>query len=68
MKCGNIPLLWRKFFLNTANNRDYIFKYCKRPFNKFDRHCRECYLSHNSDENEIRVVDDNSNNNYILLW
>ena len=36
MKCGNIPLLWRKFFLNIANNRDHIIKYSNRPFNKFD--------------------------------
>ena len=32
MKCDNIPFLWRKFFLNIANNRDYVNKYCKRPF------------------------------------
>ena len=68
MKCGNIPMLWRKVFLNIANNRDYIFKYCNRPFNKFDKLCPEWYLSHNSDDNDIRVLDDNLNNNYMLLW
>ena len=36
-----IPLLWRKFFLNIANNRDDIIKYRRRPFIKFDRLCRE---------------------------
>ena len=56
MKCGNIPLLWRKIFLNIMNNRDYIGNYCKRPFNKFDRLCQEWYLSHNSDDNEIRLT------------
>ena len=41
MKCDNFPLLWRNFFLNIANNRDYIINYCNRPFVKFDKHCRE---------------------------
>ena len=62
MKCGNIPLLWRKFFLNSAINRDHIINYCTRPFNKFDRLCRDWYLSHNSDDNGIGVLDDNINN------
>ena len=67
MKCGNIPLLWRKFFLKIANNREHILNFCNRPFNKFDRYCREWYLSHNSDDNEIRVLDDNLYNNYMLM-
>ena len=69
MKSGNIPMLWRKFFLNIANNRDYIINYCSRPFTKFDRLCREWYLNnHNSDDNEIRVLDDNLYNKYMLMW
>ena len=68
MKSGNIPLLWKKIFLNIANNGDYIIKYCNRPFKKFDRLCREWYLTHNSDDNEIRVFDDNLNNNYMVMW
>ena len=68
MKCGIIPLLWRKFFCNIAKNRDHIIKYCNGPFNKFYRLCREWYLSHNSDDNEIRVLDDNLSNNYMLMW
>ena len=24
MKCGNMPLWWRKSFLNIVNNRDYL--------------------------------------------
>ena len=38
MKCYNMPLLWRKFFLIIANNKDYIVNYCKRPLKKLDRH------------------------------
>ena len=68
MKCGNIPLLWNKFFLNIAINRDYIFDYCNRPPSKFDRLCREWYLSHNSDDNEIQVLDDNLSDNNMLMW
>ena len=41
MKCNNIPLLWRKFLLNVANNKDYVYNFCNRPFNGFHRHCRE---------------------------
>ena len=67
MKCGNIPLLWRKIFLNIPNNRDHIINYCNRPFNKFDRICREWYLSHNGDDNEIRVLDDNLKNIYMPM-
>ena len=56
MKCDKISLLWRRFFLNIVNNRDYVNNYCNRPNNRFDRHCREWYLhnliisSSNSDE------------------
>ena len=65
-KCGIIPLLWRKFFLNFMNNRDHIINYCNGPLNKFDRLCREWYLSYNIDGNQIRVLDDNLINNYML--
>ena len=35
MKCYNLPLLlWRKSFLNIANNRDYINNHCNRPLQK----------------------------------
>ena len=68
MNCGKIPLLWRQFFLNIANNRDHMINYCNRPFNEFGRLCREWYLNHNSDDNEVRVLDDNLNNIYMLMW
>ena len=68
MNCGNIPLLWRNFFLNIANNGDHLINFCNRPFNRFDRLCREWYSSHKSDDIEIRVIDDNLSNNYILIW
>ena len=67
MKCGNIQLLWRKFFLNFLNIRDYIIKYSNRPFNEVDRLCREWHLSHNSDDGEIGVFDDNLMNNYMVM-
>ena len=50
MKCDNFPLLWRKFFLNIFNNRDYIINYCNRPFSRFDRNRREWYIYNNSNE------------------
>ena len=50
-KCNNNPLLWRKFFLNIVNNRDQIFNYCNRLFNKFDKLCPEWFSSQNSDDN-----------------
>ena len=62
MKCNYIPLLWKKIFLNFANNRDYIFIYRNRPPNKFHKLCREWYLNQNSDDNETRALDDDLNN------
>ena len=42
MKCNNIPILWIIFFFKkTANNGDYVYNFCKRPFNDFHRNCRE---------------------------
>ena len=67
MKCDNFPLLWRNFFLNFANNRDYIINYCNGPFIKFDKHCREWLFSYNSYDNEIRVLD-NLNSVWCFYW
>ena len=70
MKCNNIPLLWRKFFLNIANNRDYVNNYCNRPPNSFDRHCPEWYL-HKLIKNNTEI---NCSNNldelpeYAIYW
>ena len=44
MKCINIPVLLRIFFLKIANNRDYVNNFCNRPFNRFHQHCREWYF------------------------
>ena len=68
MKCGNIPLFWRKLFLNNATNRDYIFDHCNRPFNNFHRHCREWYSCNNPNDDEIRILNDKRNNNYGAYW
>ena len=50
MKCDNNPLLWRKFLLKIANNRDYVNIYCNRPLNCFDRHCCECYIFYSGND------------------
>ena len=44
MKCNNIPRLWRTFFTKIDNNRDYVYKFCNRPLNGFDKHCREGFF------------------------
>ena len=41
MRCGNVPKLRILFFLNIANNRDYVYNFCNRPVYKIDRLCRE---------------------------
>ena len=70
MKCDNIPLLWKKIFLNIANNRDYVNIYCSRPLNSFDQRCSEWFL-HNLIKNNTVI---NSSNNldelpeYSISW
>ena len=59
MKCNEIPLLWRKFFLNIANNRDYINSLCKRPYSRFDQNCREWYL-YNLTKTNTEISSDNN--------
>ena len=61
MKCNIIPMLWRKFFLNMASNRDFVYNFCNRPFIDFHRHCREGYLHNNTDEDDIRMLNDEMN-------
>ena len=48
-------------FSKLANNRDYIYKYCSRPYNSFHQHCREWYLYNNPDGDDIRMPDDEMN-------
>ena len=67
MKCYNKTMLWRNIFLNIANNREYIINYCNKPLHKFDRHLREWYLGENPNDNEMRKIDDNLNNHYIVF-
>ena len=67
MKCCNKPMLWRNIFLNIANNREYIINYCNKPLHKFDRRLREWYLGENPNDNEMRKIDDNLNNHYIVF-
>ena len=44
MKGINIPRLWRSIFTKIANNSDYVYNYCNRPYNSFHRHCHEWYF------------------------
>ena len=59
-----IPMLWRHFSKNIANNRDYVYYFCNRPLNRFDRRCREWYLYNNTNGggDEIRILNDELNN------
>ena len=67
LNCDYFPFLSRKFFFYIANNRDHIFDFCNSPFYKIHKCCREGYLSDDSDDIEIRMLDDNLNNNYMLF-
>ena len=67
MKCYNLPMLCRKFFLNKSINKDFIINHCTRPLHKFERILRECYLNENPTDNEMRAIDNNLNNYYILF-
>ena len=67
MKCYNLPLLWRKFFMNIANNRGCIINDCNRPLHKFDRLFREWYLNENLNDDEIRAFDNNLNIYYFVF-
>ena len=56
-----------KIFFEYCEIGDYIFNYCNRPFENFVKFCREWYLSHNSDDNEIRVLDDIMKNMFLAF-
>ena len=62
-----MPLLWKKIFVNIANNSEYVFDYCNRPINKFHRSCPEWYLYNKPCDNEIRMLNDKLNTNYMLV-
>ena len=66
-KNSNILLIWRDFFLNIVINRDYVYNFCNRPMNNFDRYCREWYLDNNPDADDIRLLDDALNIAYCLM-
>ena len=67
MKSDNIPLVGRKYFLNIANNTDYVNNFCNRPLKRFDQHCREWYLYNNTDGDDIRMLDDEMKD-YGAFW
>ena len=39
-----IPMSWRRFFLNIANNTQYRNNYCNTPYKKLHRYCQEWYF------------------------
>ena len=61
MKCNDIPLLWRKFFLNIAKNREHMDIYCINLYNLFQRYCREWYFYNNE-------MDYDNNNNVNIFF
>ena len=70
MKCKNLPKIWRKFFSNIANNRDYVYKFCKRPYIRLHQHCREWFFYNSMKNNTEMDYDndyDNNFNNHIFL-
>ena len=32
------------FFTKIANNKDYVYNFCNRQLNGFDKHCHECFF------------------------
>ena len=39
-----IPIMWRKFFKNIAENKDYIHNHCNNFFERFNRYCVDWYM------------------------
>ena len=37
-------MMWRNFFENNAENRDYVYNYCNNPYKQFHRFCVDCYM------------------------
>ena len=67
-------MLWRLFCTHFANKRDYVYKFCNKPLDRFDRHSREWYLynlfksnTDGDDGDDIRMLDDEMNN-YALYF
>ena len=66
MKCTNLSILWRIFFLKIANSWDYVHNFCNRPFISFYQHCREWYF-YNLRKNNTEMDYDNDFNKNIFL-
>ena len=54
-----IPMMWRNFFKNIAENRAYVYKYCKNPNKKFHRYRVDWYMYNVTKSNTV------TNNDYI---
>ena len=63
LKC-KIPILWRKFFLKIANNKDYVYYFCNNRYNSFHQHCREWYFYILMKNNNEMVYDNNYDNDF----
>ena len=51
-----IPLLWREFFINFANNEEYNNTYCNNPYNNFREYCHELYLHNLVKNNDVTLA------------
>ena len=67
-----IPIMWRKFFKNIAENTDYIYNYfTNNPYKKFNRYCNERCNYNLLENNTVTKNDDNiliNNNNHNVLY
>ena len=66
----NIPMMWRKFFINIALSRDYKHNYCNNPYNKCQKCCYEWYLYNLSKNNTANYSEDieQSNLNQLQIF
>ena len=65
-------MMWRKFFENIAENRDYVYKYCKNSYRNFDRYCVDWYMykvvkNNTVTDDDYKMVN-NSNNQIIEFY
>ena len=63
----NKPLMWWKFFINIAWNRDYLYNFCNNPFNRFQKHCYEWYQYKLLENNTGIYYEDVEQNNLMQL-
>ena len=62
----NIPMIRKNYFINIGSNRDYIYNFCKNPFEKLQKHCCEWY-QYNLIKINTAFYEDVEQNNLIQL-